>query len=48
MNPAYRLARHHARRIPAPGAYAAMIAALYMLTGPRRDGTRPFTLRSIK
>ena len=45
---ALRLARYHARRIPAPMAYERMIAALYMLTGPRRDGTRPFTLRSTK
>ena len=47
MTPALRLARYHARHLDRPGAFAAMIAALYMLTGPRRDGTRPFTLRRV-
>ena len=48
MTPALRLARYHAARIPAPGAYAGMIAALLHLTGgKRRDGSTVFTLRRV-
>ena len=46
---ALRLARYHARRIPAPGHYERMICALLHLTGgKRRDGSTVFKLRSVK
>ena len=49
MKPALRLAMLYARRVPRdPTALAKMLAALYMVTGPKRDGTMPFTLRSTK
>ena len=46
---ALRLAKYYAARVPRdPTALSKMLAALYMVTGPKRDGTMPFTLRSVK
>ena len=48
MTPLFRLAAYHARRIPAQGAYEAMIVALLQATGGRRrDGSVVFKLRAV-
>lgn len=44
-----RRALHFARMVPHDRrAYYWMITALLQATGPRRDGSVPFTLRRVK
>ncbi len=46
MTPAIKRALYYSRRLPS--GYAHMITALLAATGPRRNGSIPFKLRSVK